>query len=235
MNYALILAGGSGTRMGNTGIPKQFLTINDKPILIYALENTLACKKIDKVVLVCKPDYISYAHNLLFEYELANSIVMTEGGTSRLDSVLNGLNFINEKYDVKDDDIFIVNDSVRIFTSQRIYEECLENAKTHDGASTVYHLEETVSEANEDGLLFHNYPRENHYSVQSPQAFKIKGFLDAVSKLSDEQRAKLTDLAEAFYNINKPVFPVIGEKDNIKITTPFDIELATKKLEKKNK
>lgn len=232
MNYALILAGGSGTRMGNTGIPKQFLSIKDKPILIYALENTLACKKIDKVVLVCKSDYVSYAHNLLFEYELANSVVMTEGGESRLDSVMNGLNFIKEHFGVKKDDIFLVNDSVRIFTSQRIFEECIDNAKEHSGASTVYHLEETVSEANEDGLLFHNYPRKNHYSVQSPQAFNIQEFLDAIAKLTDEQRASLTDLAEAFYNINKPVYPVIGEKENIKITTPFDIELATRKIER---
>ncbi len=234
MNYALLLAGGSGTRMGNTGVPKQFLTLKDKPVIIYSIENMLKCKEIDRVIVVCNPAYTSYLHNLLVEYELANSVEITEGGKNRLESAVNGVMYIEKHHGINDEDVFLAHDSVRIFTSERIISENIKYAREYGAATTVYVLEETILEANEDGLLYRAYPRENRYTGQSPQTFNVRIFMDCVEKLNEKQRDSFTDLAEALYVNNKKVYPVMGEKDNIKLTTPFDMVLANMRLEEKD-
>ena len=230
MNYCILLAGGSGTRMGNTGVPKQFLTLKDKPIIIHCLENVLSCKVIDKVIIVCNKNYVAYLHNLLLEYELANRAEITEGGANRLESAMNGVRYVQNKYGIEDNDIFLAHDSVRIFTSHRILEENVQKAKEYGSATTVYYLEETILKAGEDGLLYKAYPREQRYTGQSPQTFNIKKFIECYNKLTDEQRNTFTDLAEVLYVCGEKVYPVIGEKNNIKITTPFDMTLAKLRL-----
>lgn len=235
MNYALLLAGGSGTRMGNTGVPKQFLTLKDKPVIIYSIENMLRCKSINRIVVVCNPAYMGYLHNLLVEYELGNDVEMTEGGKNRFESAVNGIKFIEEKHGISDDDYILAHDAVRIFTSQRILSENLSFAMQHGAATTVYVLEETISEANEDGMIFRTYPRENRYTGQSPQCFNIKKFMECTNKLTQEQRDSYTDLAEALYANGETVYPVMGEKDNIKLTTPFDMVLANMRLEEQSR
>lgn len=232
MNYCLLLAGGSGTRMGNTGVPKQFLTLKDKPIIIYSIENILKCKLIDKIIVVCNPAYLDYLENLLAEYDYLDNVCITEGGANRLLSARNGIKYIEKNYTIKEEDIVLAHDSVRMFTSQRILEENIVNAKKYGAATTVYMLEETIVEAGEDGLLYRAYPRENRYSDQSPQTFNVKKFLYCYKKLSDEQKNSFTDLTEVLYMNNQKVFPVIGDKENIKITTPFDLVLAELRLTK---
>lgn len=230
MNYALLLAGGSGTRMGNTGVPKQFLTLKDKPIIIHSLENLLKCHLVDRIIIVCNQDYLAYLHNLLAEYNLANSAEIVKGGGTRLASTMSGVNHIKNRYGVNEDDVFIAHDSVRIFTSQRIFKENLEMAHKYGAATTVYYLEETIHKAGDDGLLYKTYLRENRFSGQSPQTFNLCQFSDCYAKITDEQKNTFTDLADIFYANNKKIYPVLGEKDNIKITTPFDLTLATLRL-----
>ena len=80
MVYAIILAGGTGTRMGNQGIPKQFLTIQDKPIIIHTLEKFLKINEINKIIIVCHKQYCDYMKNLLIEYGISNDTTIVEGG-----------------------------------------------------------------------------------------------------------------------------------------------------------
>lgn len=230
MNYCLLLAGGSGTRMGNTGVPKQFLTLKDKPIIIYSIENILKCRLIDKIIIVCNPSYIDYLSNLLLEYSYSDKVAIAEGGANRLLSARNGIKYIEENFGIKSDDIIVAHDSVRIFTSQRILEENINNATKYGAATTVYYLEETILKAGEDGLLYKAYPRENRFTGQSPQTFNIEKFLNCFEKLNSEQKNTFTDLAEVLYVNDEKVFPVIGDKENIKITTPFDLVLAELRL-----
>ena len=234
MNYALILAGGSGTRMGNTGVPKQFLTLKDKPVIIYTIENMLSCKEIDKIIIVCNPSYVAYMHNMLIDFGLGNKVELTEGGKNRLESALNGVRYIEKRYGITENDIFLAHDSVRIFTSNRIISDNIEQAKRIGAATTVYVLEETIIEAGSDGLLYKAYPRENRFTGQSPQTFNIQKFKNCVDKLSEDQKEVFTDLAEVFYANNEKVYPVMGEKNNIKLTTPFDMTLAKMRLEEKD-
>ena len=170
-------------------------------------------------------------HNLLAEYDLANRAEIVIGGGNRLLSTINGVKYIEEKYSIQDNDVFLAHDSVRIFTSHRILKENIQKAHEHGAATTIYYLEETIHKANKDGLLFKAYPRENRYTGQSPQTFNIKKFLACFNKLTNEQKETFTDLAEVLYANDEKVAPVLGEKDNIKITTPFDLTLASLRLD----
>lgn len=234
MVYGLVLAGGQGTRMGNVGIPKQFLTINNEPIIIVTLRNLISMNLIDKFVIVCHKDYIQYLKNLIVEYNLnENSIEIVEGGKNRLDSVLNGCNHIVKENDIDDNDIFISHDSVRPFVSKHVIQELIKYAKEKKAATTVLNLIETIVEKNENGLLQKAYSRDNLFTDQSPQAFNIKYFLKCVNKIPLLIREKITDLSECIMFNNEYVYPVIGERDNIKITTSIDLIIANGILEEK--
>lgn len=232
MNYAICLAGGKGTRMGNNGVPKQFITLNGKPIIIYTLENLKKVKEIDKIVIVCNPDYIMYMKDLLNDYDLNENIEVTNGGSNRLESTLNGIYFIKEKYGINDDDIFLAHDSVRTFTKVDIIEENIKTAHLTKAATTVYYLTETIVETDKDGNIYKLYPRDNLYNGQSPQTFNINYFLDCTSRIPKNLLDNFTDLSSNItYNGGK-VTPVIGDKDNIKITTQLDLLIAENLIKK---
>lgn len=229
----ILLAGGSGTRMGNTAVPKQFLELKGKPIIIYSIENALKCKLIDKIIIACNSQYVDMLKKMVSKYKLSDSVHITNGGTNRLLSTCNGISYIIKNFGITQKDIFIAHDSVRIFTNERIFRENIQNANIYGAATTVYALEETIVKAGADGLLYKAYARENRFSGQSPQTFNLQKFIINFSMLSTEQKNTFTDLSEVFFANNEKVFPVIGDKENIKITTPFDLILAEKRLANK--
>ena len=189
---------------------------------------------IDKTLIICNDKYIDYLHDLLNDYGLSDKVYITNGGETRLDSVLSGIKYVKENFKVSDDDIFVAHDAVRPFVSSRIINENITEAQSHNGATTVMSLVETIVETNDDGL-YKAYPRNNLYTGQSPQTFKINYYLDNVSKVPQDVRNTFTDLSECvMYNGNK-VFPVIGERENIKITTPIDLVIAKDLLDSNDK
>lgn len=234
MNYVVLLAGGKGTRMGSTDMPKQFLMLKGKPVIIYSIENLLKSSELEKIVISCNQDFIDYLRKIIDEYNYNDKVFVTSGGNSRFGSAMNGVKYIADNFGIKDDDVMLIQDSVRIFTSQRIVEENLKYAHAEGAAGTVYPLEETVSEINENGMLYMVYPRENKYTGQSPQAFNIKKFMKLSKRIPIDDCNKFTDLAEVFFRNGEVVHPVIGEKRNMKLTTPFDVLLAEKQLEDDN-
>lgn len=232
MNYALILAGGKGTRMKSTGVPKQFLCINGKPIIIYTIENILKIKKIDKIIIVCNNDYLMYLKDLLHDNNMTEKVEITKGGDDRLNSVLNGINYIKMMYGIRPDDIVIIHDSVRPFTNPRIFEENIIIAREKKAATTVLELTENIVVKNENGEIYKLYPRKNLYSDQSPQAFNINFFLENTCKIPQDILLNFTDLSENIIFNGGTVYPVIGDRNNIKITHPIDLLIASSILEK---
>lgn len=230
MNYVILLAGGKGSRMGHSGVPKQFLNINNKPIIIYTLERLLSNKNINKIIISCNKGYIGYLQDLLEEYNYGEKTYVTSGGENRLESVLNGINFIKNNWQINDDDIFLAHDSVRPFVSDRIIDENIEYTKKYGAATTVVDLTETIVETNEKNQIYKTYPRSHLYSGQSPQSFNIKLFLEQTSKIPKEKLQQFTDLSENIVYNGGTVYPVIGDKNNIKITTPIDLIIASNLL-----
>lgn len=226
MIYAEILAGGNGTRMGNTELPKQFLMLGNKPIIIYSIEQFLKNERVDKIIITCIPTHIDYLKELLDKYITNQSIIeIVKGGKTRNESVLNGCNYISDKYGVNDDDVIIVHDSVRPFIDQRIINDNIDMVLNHGAVGTAIPATDTVFITDNDNIK--EIPlRDNMFSAQSPQSFNIKKLMTLYNKLSSEEKGIMTDSCKIFTLNKENVKLVLGDLSNIKITTKHDLEVA---------
>lgn len=227
MNYAGILAGGIGTRMGRTDLPKQFLLLGNKPILIHTLEQFLISNDIDKIVVAVPVNWKSYSDDLIKKYCDTDKIDIICGGTTRNDTILNICNHIKENYGLKDDDVIVTHDSVRPFITQRIIKDNIEVCKTTDAVDTVIPAFDTIVEAKNKSTISNIPVRDYMYLGQTPQTFKVETFMDVYSSLTNEEKDILTDACKMFVIKNKEVKIVNGESYNMKVTTPYDLKMAS--------
>lgn len=228
MIYAGILAGGTGTRMGIQDMPKQFLPLGNKPIIIHTVEKFLFVPNIDIVYVAVHPDWVSHFNDLLEKYIVTNKekIRVVSGGGNRNDSILSIIADIKIGSDYSDKDVLITHDAVRPFVSYRMIVDNIEAMTTYDVADTVVMANDTIVES-VDGKVISSIPNRTHmYQGQTPQTFKIQAFTDLYDSLSDEVKEILTDACKVFVVNNVDVALVKGEYSNIKITTVTDLKIA---------
>lgn len=232
MIYAEILAGGIGTRMGNTDMPKQFLMLGNKPIIIHTIEQFLLVPEIAKILVGCPKDWMGYLSDLIAKYIGGNDkIVIIEGGKDRNGTIMNGCSYIEETFGLNKDDIIITHDAVRPFIDYRIIEDNIKAAQKFDAVDTIIPATDTIVESL-DGKVLTNVPvRDYLYQGQTPQTFNIKKLVSTYNDLTDEEKKILTDACKMFVIKNKKVGFVHGETYNIKITSMYDLKLANAILE----
>lgn len=234
MIYAEILAGGKGSRMGNTDMPKQFMYIGDKPIIIHTLEIFLLTKRIDKVIIVTPKNWIPHMNDLIkktVHTELIDKVIVCEGGEDRNSSIMNGIECIRKKFGIKNEDIVITHDAVRPFVTKRIIEENIDMAIKYGATDTVVPAIDTII-SSIDGDTISDIPiRNTMYLGQTPQSFNINKLVDIYKSLRDEEKEILTDAAKMFILKKEKVKLVNGEIFNIKITTKYDLSIAKSLLE----
>lgn len=228
MLYTLLLAGGKGTRMGNTGVPKQFMDIKGQPIIVRTLKKLLKQSKIDKIVIVCNKSYCAYLADLLQEYNLSKNIYVTEGGESRFDSIFSGIKYINENFHPESSDSFMIHDSVRPFIDDEVLSEAIDSSEKYPAISVANPLAINIISSDDEGNIVKIFPREKLYTDESPQIFNINTFMECIEKYTPEELAKVSDLSSVFVDNNHTVHIVEGNTDNIKITTSKDIAIAEK-------
>lgn len=227
MIFAAILAGGIGSRMGETDTPKQFLTLGDKPVIVHTIEKFAINSKFDKIIVLSPKNFINHTNDLIKEYFDDNSrIVVLEGGKTRNDTLINAIDYINDNFDIDDDSIIVTHDSVRPFVTHRIIEDNIKAAKEFGACDTVVPATDTIVES-VDSKLIKNIPiRDNYYQGQTPQSFKINKLSELINSLSESESNILTDACKIFVLKNEDVCLVEGEITNIKITYPYDLKLA---------
>lgn len=224
MNIAIIFAGGSGRRMG-AGMPKQFLEINGKPIIIHTLDNFQNSPVIDKIYIACKKEYMTKLLNMVEYYRITKTAGIAEGGLTGQDSIYNGL-----KYALKEnpeDSIVLVHDGVRPLISEEVIEENIESVKKYGTAVTCTPFFETPV-ISMSGEIVEDMPvRKYMFTAQAPQSFRLGEIVRAheeVRKLNPEYK----DIADSCYlyrSLGKEVHIVEGNRGNIKVTTPEDFYL----------
>lgn len=233
MIFAGILAGGSGTRMKFTDLPKQFIDLDGKPVIIHTIEKFLMVSEFEKIYVGMNPEWISYFDDVLNKFLRGSldKIVVVEGGKDR-----NGtIELINKKiesdYNVTNDDIIVTHDAVRPFVSLNIIKKNIEAMKKYEMVDTVIPAVDTIVES-VNGEVISNIPaRSQMYSGQTPQTFKIKSYMEAYNQMTDEQKAQLTDACKVFVLNGKEAGIVLGDESNIKLTTVNDLKLAKAILE----
>lgn len=228
MIYAGILAGGKGTRMGRTELPKQFLTIGTRPILIHTLEQFLMSNKIDKIIVATPENWRTYTDDIIEKYYPQNKkIVIVNGGTTRNETIMNICKYI--KQDSKDEEnVIVTHDAVRPFITQRIIEDNVEAIlnKEIDAVDTVMPAFDTIVEAKQSEIITDIPIRDYMYQGQTPQTFRVNELMDNYNSLTEDEKNILTDAIKIYVLKNKKAQIVKGETFNMKITTAYDLKIA---------
>jgi 2-C-methyl-D-erythritol 4-phosphate cytidylyltransferase len=226
MDYIIIVAGGKGLRMGSD-IPKQFLPIGGKPVLMRTLERFREYSDDIQIILVLPEAQQEYWHQLCDEYHFDVEYTLANGGQTRFHSVQNGL------AKVPDDaqGVVGVHDGVRPFPSIEVIKNCYETARTAKAVIPVIPVVETVRQLidSDSQLSILNYqlsktvPRDQYRLVQTPQTFDIQLLKSANRQPYNDSFTDDASVVEAF---GHKITLVEGNRENIKITTPYDLKIA---------
>lgn len=227
MIFGAILAGGIGSRMNIADVPKQFLMLGSKPIVIHTVEKFLMCSRFDKIYIGVHPDWLLHMGDLMEKYHLdAGRLACVPGGKDRNDTIFNIINQIREDYGDSDDNVIVTHDSVRPFVTSKIIEENIDAALRFGACDTVVRATDTIV-MSENSREISGIPNRNFmYQGQTPQSFKVNLLSDLYNDLSDEEKAILTDACKICVVRDFPVHLVEGAASNLKITTVTDYKLA---------
>ena len=221
MNIALIVAAGSGTRLGGDR-PKQFILVNDKPLMIYTIEAFNSNALIDAIVVVTNKDYIKQVNEWCRIYDLDKVKLVVAGGSTRQQSVYNGLMAAKSLCSNINKDIVLIHDGARPLVSDDIINNNIEGCRRHNATCTVIKTKDTIVKSSNNTTVDDVANRNELYQVQTPQAFKLALILDAHQRSSGNSA---TDDAQLVLSLGQEVYFVAGNSLNLKVTTEEDLSL----------
>lgn len=213
--YAIIVAGGKGLRMGGD-VPKQFLPINGKPILMHTIEALRKALDGIEIILVLPADQHEYWQKLCKDYNFCSPELIAKGGETRFHSVKNGLAFLPDDEDA----VVGIHDGVRPFVSKETIQRCYAAAAGGRAVVPVVPVVETIRQILPDGKSI-TRPRDEYRLVQTPQTFPLVMLKKAYEQSYSET---FTDDASVVEAMGEEILMVEGNRENIKITTPSDLK-----------
>lgn len=190
MIFAGILAGGSGKRMKYSDRPKQFIELQDKPVIIHTIEKFLTIGEITEIYVGMNKEWVNYFEDLMIKFLPETNIPVTTiiGGESRNETIEKILLSIKERYKVNNEDFIITHDAVRPFVSYRIIKENIAQMQNYDMVDTVIPVVDTIVES-KDGRVITDIPnRSTMYKGQTPQTFLINKYLEFYQNMDEVER-----------------------------------------------
>lgn len=227
MKYAAILAGGTGKRM-SSALPKQFLELQREAIIIRTIRRILSSALFDKLVIAIHPEWKSYLEELIAKAALpAADILITEGGKERLDSIRNTTGFITSTFGpAGEKDYIVIFDAVRPFVSHTIMQDSLEALTRHEAVVAALPAVDTMLWI-EEGTRVDSMPqRSKLFHGQAPDSFRLVTLCQALAALTPEEEQIITGTAQICMLKGIDIHTIPGDPKNIKVTTPFDIQLG---------
>lgn len=221
---AVIVAGGSGSRMG-TKVKKQYLKLKDKEILVHTVERFSTITMIQEIIVVTAQEDIEYVTKLLKEvYKVDKVKKVVAGGKERQDSCYNGIKSVSH-----DINYVMIHDGARPLISEQCILQSIEKVKEHKACIVAVPVKDTIKQVDDTGKVIQTPKRETLWSVQTPQTFERDLIIKAYEATHNDSIIATDDsmIVEA---MGHPVYIVQGEYTNIKITTPEDLLLAEKLL-----
>lgn len=221
--YIIVVAGGKGMRMGGE-MPKQFQLLGDKPVVMVTLERLHMMDPGVGLVMVLPAEHFELWNELCAKYGFEVPVTLAKGGSTRFHSVQNGLAMIEDS----DEAVVGVHDGVRPFVSQRVVEDCFREAWIHGAAIPMIDLQDSLRHIVGVNGVTEVVPRDRYRLVQTPQVFRL-----SLLRKAYEQRfvESFTDDASVVEALGENVTGVEGNRENIKLTTPFDLMVAKTLLE----
>lgn len=223
MNIALIFAGGIGSRMNAAALPKQFLEVHGKPIIVHTLEHFEEHPDIDAIAVAILPHYRNHLTRLLNRYEITKVSWIVDGGGTGQASRHAGLQAIAA--DSPESSIVLIHDGVRPLITQQLISDNIESVVLHGSAITCTKFNETVVSSRtqqiEDVI-----PREHIYAAQAPQSFRLGPILGLYDRAVADGETDTIDSCGLLHRYGLPIHRVDGPRSNIKITTVEDFYVA---------
>lgn len=222
MNIALIIAGGAGERM-NQDIPKQFLNVYDRPIIVYTMEAFQRHPAIDAIVVVCLHGWENILKSYAKQFGITKLGAVVKGGKNGQDSIRNGIKAISKKY--SEEDIVLVHDAIRPLVSDEIISDCIRVCMDKGNAITVVPCTAAMLKT-EDGVSSESQvARDNLKVTQTPQAARLGALVMAHNMALEKGITNSVATCTMFIELGLKLYFSIGSEKNLKITTTDDIEI----------
>ncbi|MCU1289605.1 MAG: ispD [Acidobacteria bacterium] len=218
MNSVIIVAAGSGTRFGG-GVPKQFLEIHGKPVIVHTLERFENCRAVDEIILVLSSREIENFQKTIGRYDLKKLVKIVAGGQTRAESVLNGLNAVN----AETTEVVAVHDGARPLVSRSEIERTIEKARETGAACLAAKVTDTIKEVSGDKIVG-TIDRSHLRRALTPQAFRFDVLRKAYAQ--NDAAGAATDECFLVEKSGYEITVVEGNARNIKITHPEDLKMA---------
>lgn len=222
MNIALIIAGGVGARM-QAAIPKQFLTVYDKPIIAYTMEKFEKHSAIDAIAVVCLDGWDSILASYAKQYNITKLKHIIPAGKVGQESIKNGIMELAKHY--SEDDIVLIHDAIRPNLSEDVISECIAVTKQKGNAIVCIPCQEAMLEVCDAESSVSSYPRDKLKRTQTPQGFVLKNILNAHKKAAEMGITNSIASCTLMIEVGEKVYFSTGSEKNLKLTTPEDIEI----------
>lgn len=227
---ALLIAGGSGQRMGQN-IPKQFLTVNERPVIVYTLEAFQKHPSVDAIAVVCKEGWEHVLDAYAKQFNITKLKYIVKGGENGQDSIRNGVYELEKHFDKND--IVLIHDGIRPMVSEEIISDCIRVTKEKGCAITVIPCAEAMLET-EDGVeSIGSYPRDRLKRTQTPQGFILGEICDLHRRALKAGITNSVASCTLKVEMGEQVFFSAGSEKNIKLTTVEDIDIFKALLQAK--
>ncbi len=224
MIHCLIFAGGTGSRVSKSEIPKQFIEINDKPIIIHTLEYFNSNKEIDDITVVCLSDWIDKLNLFIDEYNITKVDSVIAGGKTGYESIDRGLNNLVSRYE--GNDIVLICDGVRPVLSDELISDCIKYTRKFGNAVPVTRSIDSILISEDGKTVDNNLSREKVFITQAPQGYILKDIVFAHKEAEIKGIKDPISSADLMVQLKKKVYIFVGDRRNIKVTTDEDLEVV---------
>lgn len=222
MNVALIIAGGIGNRMGQS-IPKQFLTVNERPVIVYTLEAFQKHPEIDVIAVVCIDGWQTVLQAYANQFNITKLKHIVTGGINGQDSIRNGVYEMKKHF--KDEDIVLIHDAIRPMVSAEIISDCIRVTEEKGNAVTVIPCAEAMLQTENGMESVGSYSREKLKRTQTPQGFRIGDICDLHKRALEKGITNSVASCTLKIEMGEQVYFSKGSEKNIKLTTVDDIDI----------
>ena len=225
MIFGTLLAGGIGKRMGTT-IPKQFLEIGGKSIILIALEKMIRVNEIDIIYIAIHRDWEAYLLALIKQANInLDRIRIVIGGNERIDTIENVITAINHEFTIGDDDVIVIHEAVRPFVTPEVITDSIQSAQEYGVVVAAIPATDTMLLV-EDKQVISMPDRKKLFHGQAPDTCKIHILTTSLEKLTPDERMRITGTSQICMMVGYPVYTIPGSPRNIKITTDNDLKVA---------
>lgn len=234
MIYAEILAGGTGKRFKNN-IPKQFIKIYGKPIIIYTLEIFVNIDNIDIIVICCKNEWKDFIKKEIKKFIKTNkTIIYAESGNDRNKTVINGCKEIKRRFGINENDIIIIHDGVRPIISEQIIRENIKKAKIYNAVGTYCQVTNTITKIT-NNFVEEIPDRKFLYETYTPQTFNLKKLIEYYKAINKKDLENITDTAKIFKLNGEKIYAIMSDSNNIKLTYKNDLNIIKNLIKERMK